>query len=75
MKNLFPIILFVLAFIGILGLVGRIDKQGEELIMVKQLYNVQQNMLQDNFSKQELDSMYLDYNYKHILEYYQNNYK
>lgn len=74
MKILFPIILVVLTFICVLGLVGTIDKQGEEIIMVKQLYNVQQEMLQDNFSQQELDSMYLNYNYKYIHEYYQNNY-
>jgi len=74
MKNLFPIILLVLTFICILGLIGTIDRQGEELIMVKQLHNIQQNMLQDNFSQQELDSMYLNYNYKYIHEYYQNNY-
>lgn len=59
----------------IIGLAGTNDLQSEELICLKQLYDVQQEMLQDNFSKQELDSMYLDYSYNYLHEYYQNNYK
>lgn len=75
MKKLFPIIPIVLVFIGILGLVGTIDRQGEELIMVKQLNNVQQVILEDNFSQQEIDSMYLEYNYYYLNSYYEKNYK
>lgn len=74
MKHLFSIILLVLTFLCVLGLVGTIDKQSEELIMVKQLHNVQQQMLEDNFSQQELDSMYLEYNYYYLESYYENNY-
>lgn len=74
MKHLFSIILLVLTFLCVLGLVGTIDKQSEELIMVKQLNNVQQVILEDNFSEQEIDSMYFEYNYHYLNSYYKNNY-
>ena len=74
MKHLFSIIVLVLTFLCVLGLVGTIDKQGEEIIMVKQLNNVQQRILEDNFSQQEIDSLYLEYNYFYLNNYYQNNY-
>jgi hypothetical protein len=74
MKHLFSIILLVLTFLCVLGLVGTIDKQSEELIMVKQLHNVQQQILEDNFSENELDSLYLEYNYYYLNSYYKNNY-
>lgn len=75
MKFLYPIILVFLVFLCLLGLVGTIDRQGEELIMVKQLNNVQQVILEDNFSQQEIDSMYLEYNYYYLNSYYEKNYK
>lgn len=75
MKHLFSIILLVLTFLCVLGLVGTIDKQSEELIMVKQLNNVQQVILEDNFSQQEIDSMYFEYNYYYLNSYYEKNYK
>lgn len=75
MKNFIFIILFLLSLLVIFGLAGTNELQSEELIMIKQLYNIQEDMLQDNFSQQELDSLYLDYNYKYLHEYYQNNYK
>lgn len=74
MKNLLSIILIVLTFLFILGLVGTIDRQGEELLTLKQLHNVQQKMLEENFSQQEIDSLYLEYNYYYLNNYYQNNY-
>lgn len=75
MKNLFITVLLSLIVIATLGLVGAIDKQSEELIMVKQLNNVQQRILEDNFSEQEIDSMYFEYNYYYLNSYYENNYK
>lgn len=57
-----------------LGLISSIDKIDAELIVVKQLHNVQQQMLQDNFSENELDSMYIEYNYYYLNNYYENNY-
>lgn len=75
MKYLFSITSLVLVFLSVLGLVGTIDRQGEELIMVKQLNNVQQVILEDNFSQQEIDSMYLEYNYYYLNSYYEKNYK
>lgn len=74
MKNLYVTILLCLILLATLGLVGTIDKQSEELIMVKQLNNVQQKILEDNFSQQEIDSMYLEYNYYYLNSYYENNY-
>lgn len=74
MKSLYVTILLCLIVITTLGLVGTIDKQDEELIMLKQLNNVQQQMLEDNFSQNELDSMYLEYNYYYLNSYYENNY-
>ena len=75
MKSLYVTILLCLIVIATLGLVGTIDRQSEELIMVKQLNNVQQRILEDNFSQQEIDSMYLEYNYYYLNSYYEKNYK
>ena len=75
MKNLIFGILFLLSLFLIIGLAGTNDKQFEELIMVKQLNNVQQLILEDNFSQQEIDSMYLEYNYYYLNSYYEKNYK
>lgn len=75
MRNLIFGILFLLSLFVIIGLAGTNDKQFEELIMVKQLNNVQQQILEDNFSKQEIDSMYLEYNYYYLNSYYEKNYK
>ena len=74
MKNLFITILLSLIVIATLGLVGSIDKIDEERITLKQLYNLQQQILEDNFSQNELDSMYLEYNYYYLNSYYKNNY-
>lgn len=74
MKKLILIISAILGFLGLFGLVGTIDKQSEELIVLKQLYNIQQKILEDNFSQQEIDSMYHDYNYYYLKNYYENNY-
>ena len=57
-----------------LGLISSIDKIDAELIVVKKLNNVQQVILEDNFSQQEIDSMYLEYNYYYLNNYYENNY-
>ena len=76
MKHLFSTILLVLTFLcvlGVLGLIGTIDKQSEELTTLKQLYNLQKDMLEDNFSQNEIDSMYLEYNYYYLKNYYENN--
>lgn len=74
MKNLYAIIGLCLTFLTVLGLVGTIDKLDEELIMLKQLNNVQQQILEDNFSQQELDSVYRKYSYDYLNNYYENNY-
>ena len=75
MKKLILILSASLGFLGLFGLVGTIDRQSEELIMVKQLNNVQQLILEDNFSQQDIDSMYLEYNYYYLNSYYEKNYK
>lgn len=75
MKNLIFGILFLLSLFVIIGLAGTNDRQFEELIMVKQLNNVQQLILEDNFSQQDIDSMYLEYNYYYLNSYYEKNYK
>ena len=75
MRNLIFGILFLLSLFVIIGLAGTNDLQSEELIMVKQLNNVQQVILEDNFSQQEIDSMYLEYNYYYLNSYYEKNYK
>lgn len=68
------IILSFLCLLVIIGLIGENDRQFEELVTVKQLYNIQQSMLEDNFSSNELDSMYIEYNYYYLNSYYENNY-
>lgn len=75
MRNLIFGILFLLSLFVIIGLAGTNDKQFEELITLKQLYNVQQEILENNFSKQEIDSMYFEYNYYYLNSYYKKNYK
>ena len=75
MKNSIFIVLFLSSLLVIMGLATTNDLQFEELTTLKQLYNVQQNMLQDNFSQNELDSMYLEYNYYYLNSYYEKNYK
>lgn len=75
MKDLCIIISLCLILIATLGLVGTIDRIDEELIMVKQLNNVQQRILEDNFSQQDIDSMYFEYNYHYLNSYYEKNYK
>lgn len=75
MKNLGVTISLCLILIATLGLVGTIDRQSEELTSLKQLYNVQQRILEDNFSQNELDSMYLEYNYYYLNSHYEKNYK
>lgn len=75
MKDLIFVILFLLSLLVIIGLAGTNDLQSEELIMVKQLNNVQQVILEDNFSQQEIDSMYFEYNYHYLNSYYEKNYK
>lgn len=56
------------------AVISSIDKLDNELITLKQLYNIQQEILEDNFSQNELDSMYLEYNYHYLNSYYENNY-
>ena len=75
MKNSIFIVLFLSSLLVIIGLATTNDLQFEELIMVKQLNNVQQDILEDNFSQNELDSMYLEYNYYYLNSYYEKNYK
>lgn len=75
MKNLTFAILFLLSLFVIIGLANTNDRQSEEYICLKQLYNIQQDMLEHNFSQKELDSMYYDYNYYYLNSYYEKNYK
>ena len=75
MKNLTFAILLCLSLFIIIGLANTNDRQFEELITLKQLYNLQQRMLKDNFYQNELDSMYLEYNYYYLNSYYEKNYK
>ena len=56
------------------GCLALLNRSSEELITLRQLYNTQQEMLEDNFNHQELDSLYFEYNYYYLHEYYQNNY-
>lgn len=75
MKKLILALSAFLGFLGLFGLVGTIDRQSEENTTLKQLYNIQQEMLKDNFSQEEIDSMYYDYNYYYLKSYYEKNYK
>lgn len=75
MKNSIFIVLFLSSLLVIIGLATTNDLQFEELVTLKQLYNIQQEMIQDNFSQQERDSMYLEYNYYYLNSYYEKNYK
>lgn len=54
--------------------ISSIDRLDSELIMVKQLNNIQQQILEDNFSQQDIDSMYNQYYYNYLNSYYENNY-
>lgn len=77
-KIIYSILLFICA-IGIIGYIlfnstsDKINSIHEELITLKQLYEVQEDILNDNFSEKELDSLYLEYNYYYLHKYYQKN--
>lgn len=75
MRTLFITVLLSLIVIATLGLIETIDRQSEELITIKQLYNLQKEILKNNIPKQELDSIYLEYNYYYLNSYYEKNYK
>lgn len=77
-KTIYSILLLICA-IGIIGYIlfnstsNKINSIHEELITLKQLYEVQEDILNDNFSEKELDSLYLEYNYYYLHKYYQKN--
>ena len=75
MKKIAFIAAFCLSLLFLLGLAGHYDLESEKLVTLQQLHNVEQQMLQDNFSNKELDSMYLEYNYYYLKSYYENNFK
>ena len=75
MKNFTFAILFLLSLFVIIGLANTNDRQFEELITLKQLYNLQQQIIKDNIPKQELDSVYHQYSYDYLNSYYEKNYK
>lgn len=75
MKKTAFMITFGLSLLVLLGLAGHYDLESEKTCTLQQLHNVEQQMLQDNFSKKELDSMYLEYNYYYLKSYYENNFK
>lgn len=74
MKKVYVTISFCLIFITVLGLIGTVDKLDEERITLKQLYNLQQQIIEDNIPEQELDSIYNQYDYNYLKSYYENNY-
>lgn len=77
-KIIYSILLLICA-IGIIGYIlfnstsNKINSIHKELITLKQLYEVQEDILNDNFSEKELDSLYLEYNYYYLHKYYQKN--
>lgn len=75
MKNSIFIVLFLSSLLVIMGLATTNDLQFEELTILKQLYNVQQEIIKDNIPEQEIDSMYFEYNYQYLNSYYEKNYK
>lgn len=75
MKNLTFAILLCLSLLVIIGLANTNDRQLDELIILKQLNNVQQEIIKNNIPEQELDSMYFEYNYYYLNSYYEKNYK
>lgn len=75
MKNSIFIVLFLSSLLIIIGLATTNDLQFKELTILKQLYNVQQEIIKDNIPEQELDSMYREYNYYYLNNYYEKNYK
>lgn len=78
-KIIYSILLLLICAIGIIGYIlfnstsNKINSIHEELITLKQLYEVQEDILNDNFSEKELDSLYLEYNYYYLHKYYQKN--
>lgn len=74
MKNPILYLCFAASLILNWAVISSIDNIDNELIMIKQLHNVQQLILEDNFSQQEIDSLYLEYNYYYLNSYYENNY-
>lgn len=75
MKNLTFAILLCLSLFVIIGLANTNDRLFEENITLKQLYNLQQQIIEDNIPEQELDSICHQYSYDHLNSYYEKNYK
>lgn len=79
MKQTYTKITYSIIIMCIMGIIGyilfnrKLNKIYEELNRLKQLYEVQEDILNDNFSEKELDSLYLEYNYYYLHKYYQNN--
>ena len=79
MKHTYRIIIYSILLTCTMGIIGYIilnrttNKICEELSTLKKLYEVQEEILNDNFSEKELDSLYLEYNYYYLHKYYQNN--
>ena len=74
MKNLTFAILLCLSLFVIIGLANTNDRLFEENITLKQLYNLQKQIIENNIPEQELDSVYHQYSYDHLNSYYENNY-
>ena len=75
MKNPILYLCFAASLILNFTVISSIDRLDEENITLKQLYNLQQRILEDNIPKQELDSVYHQYSYDYLNSYYEKNYK
>ena len=79
MKQTYTKITYSIIIMCTMGIIGYIlfnrkpNKIYKELNTLKQLYEVQEDILNDNFSEKELDSLYLEYNYYYLHKYYKNN--
>ena len=75
MKNSIFMVLILSLLLLLIGVATTNDLQFEELTTLKQLYNIQQEIIKDNIPEQELDSIYFEYKYHYINSYYEKNYK
>lgn len=74
MKNPILYLCFAASLILNYAVISSIDRLDEENITLKQLYNIQKEILENNIPKHELDSIYHQYYYDYLNSYYQENY-
>lgn len=68
-------VLTLLSVLFNIVLISSIDKLDTELRVTKLLFETNQDILNEYYDEQQIDSMYLDYGVYYQYNYYNENYK